>query len=246
MELDVSGLSKSFDGGRRPVLSNVSFQVPRGQAAALIGSNGAGKSTLLRCCLRLVEPDAGSVRLWGTEVRRLGRRALRRMRSDVGFVFQRHNLVGRLSVLSNVIHGALGSGWGLTCCCQSLAPRRLREQAMHCLEQVGSSHLARQRVDTLSGGESQRVAIARALMQRPRMLMADEPVASLDPQVGEEIMSLLLELVRSRSLTLLFSSHHLGHACKYSDRVLVLRAGRLVLDVPSQGLDAESLRKVYG
>jgi phosphonate transport system ATP-binding protein len=148
-------------------------------------------------------------------------------------------------VLTNVLHGVQARGSGPAAWFQALAERRVREEAMRCLEIVGLRALADRRVDQLSGGQSQRVAIARALMQRPRMMMADEPVASLDPSAGEEVMALFLELIRMEGLTLLFSSHNLEHAVKYSDRVLGLRRGRLELDEPSVMLDVASLRGLY-
>jgi len=241
--LAVSGLAKSF--GAKRILSGVDLSVRSGEAVALIGSNGAGKSTLLRCCLRLVEPDEGRVDILGERVTGAGDRVLRGVRARVGFVFQRHNLVPRLSVLTNVIHGAQARRRGPRLWFHWLAPRREREEAMHCLERVGLADLAGCRCDTLSGGQSQRVAIARALMQRPRVMFADEPVASLDPQAGEEVMELFLELIRREGLTLFYTSHHLEQALVYSDRVMGLRAGKLELDAPSNTLEAESLRGIY-
>lgn len=243
-ELDVAGLCKSFDG-RRPILNNVSLRVPHGQAVALVGANGAGKSTLLRCCLRLIEPDGGRVGILGREVRLLSRSALRRLRAEVGFVFQRHNLVAQLSVLSNVLHGAQARHAGPRVWYQSLAPRALREEAMHCLEQVGLADFAARRADRLSGGQSQRVAIARTLMQRPRLMFADEPVASLDPNAGEEVMELFADLIRRQGLTLVFTSHHIDHALRFGDRVVALRNGVIALDATSGVLDAQTLRQIY-
>lgn len=242
-DVAVAGLEKGFGGTR--VLAGVSFSVPAGQAVALIGANGAGKSTLLRCCLRLIEPDAGAVRLLGRDVRGLDAAGLRALRGEVGFVFQRHNLVGRLSALSNVLHGALGRSGFARAWFQALAPAALREEAMACLARVGLADIAGRRADRLSGGQSQRVAIARALMQRPRMVFADEPVASLDPAAGEEVMALFLELIRSRGLTLLFTSHDLAHAVAFADRVIALRRGRIVLDAPAGELEVAQLRALY-
>lgn len=243
-DVDVVGLCKSFDG-QRPILSNVSLRVPPGQAVALVGANGAGKSTLLRCCLRLIEPDGGAISLLGREVRNLRRPALRRLRAEVGFVFQRHNLVTQLSVLSNVLHGAQARHGGPQVWYQALAPRALREEAMHCLEQVGLADFAARRADRLSGGQSQRVAIARTLMQRPRLMFADEPVASLDPNAGEEVMELFADLIRRQGLTLVFTSHHIDHALRFGDRVVALRQGAIALDASAGVLDAQTLRQIY-
>ena len=244
-DLEVAGLCKAFDP-EKPVLKGVGFSVRRGEAVALIGANGAGKSTLLRCCLRLIEPDAGRIRLFGEDISGLGRRDLRQRRREVGFVFQRHNLVPRLSALSNVLHGALGRGAGPRCWNQALAPATLRAEALHCLDRVGLADLALQRADRLSGGQSQRVAIARALMQRPRLVLADEPVASLDPKAGNEVMELFAGLLRRDGLTLLFTSHDLEQSLLFGDRVVGLRAGRLALDSASEGLAAQDLRGLYG
>jgi phosphonate transport system ATP-binding protein len=223
-----TGIAKCFGTGAR-VLDDVGLSIHRGEAVALIGANGAGKSTLLRCLLRLVEPDAGDVLVLGERIRDLSPRALRRVRGRVGFVFQKHNLVPRLSVLSNVIHGALGRA-SLAALHHATAPAALRREALASLDRVGLAHLARQRADTLSGGQSQRVAIARALMQRPEALFADEPVASLDPAAGEEVMALFSGLAREAGLTLLFTTHNMAHALSHADRVIGLRAGRVVLD----------------
>jgi phosphonate transport system ATP-binding protein len=243
-DLEVRGLVKRF-GAQAPILDGVDLRVPHGQALALLGSNGAGKSTLLRCCLRLIEPDQGEIRVLGQDVRRLSRRGLRALRSRVGFVFQRHNLVARLSALSNVLHGAQSRRCGPRAWFQGLAPRALREEAMHCLELVGLPHMAAQRADRLSGGQSQRVAIARMLMQRPEFVIADEPVASLDPAAGQEVMQLLVRLLRERDLTLLFISHDLRHAVEFADRVIGLRAGRIEVDGLAAEQDPRRLAEIY-
>lgn len=242
-DLAVRDLRKAF--GRQPVLQGVSFAVGAGEAVALIGANGSGKSTLLRCCLRLIEPDAGSVALLGATVGTLDRPALAYLRAQVGFVFQRHNLVPRLCALSNVLHGVQARRAGPRSWFQALARKADREEALHCLDLVGLADQAAKRADTLSGGQSQRVAIARALMQRPRMVFADEPVASLDPAAGEEVMELFVRLMRDEGLTLLFTSHHLRHALDYADRLVALSAGQKVLDRPTKGQSLDALKAVY-
>jgi len=243
-DLAVRGLRKGYDGGT-PVLAGIDLVVPRGQSVALIGANGAGKSTLLRCCMHLIQPDAGVVNLLGLDVGQLSPKALRHLRAKVGFVFQKHNLVPRLSVLSNVLHGAIARSSFARSWRQSWASGALREEALSCLARVGLAHLAGQRVDKLSGGQSQRVAIARALMQGPCMMVADEPVASLDPSSGEEVMRLFSTLVREEGLTMLFTSHDLSHAIKYADRVIALRHGVVALDALSDSLNVETLRALY-
>jgi phosphonate transport system ATP-binding protein len=243
-DIEITGLCKSFDGSQN-VLEEIALSIPRGQAVALIGHNGSGKSTLLRCCLHLIKPCRGEIRILGCDLVPCKGRQLRRMRSRVGFVFQRHNLVPRLSVLTNVLHGVQARKKGPQTWLHCLAPQKDRLAAMAQLERVGLVHLAARRVDQLSGGESQRVAIARALMQRPRIMMADEPVASLDPSAGEEVMQLFLNLIRDEGITLLFVSHNLEHAQRYADRIIGLREGRLQLDTPSKSVDLSTLRRLY-
>ena len=243
-DLVVQGINKAFTLGS-PVLEDVSFAIPAGQSVALIGSNGAGKSTLLRCCMNLIEPDSGTVYLFGQPLQAQSAAGLRHLRSQVGFVFQKHNLVPRLSALTNVLQGALarapfGHAWF-----QGTAPRALREEALHCLERVGLADKARHRADQLSGGQSQRVAVARALMQRPRFLVADEPAASLDPVSGEEVMALFSSLVDTEGLTLLFTSHDLEHAVHHAHRIIALNRGRIIKDVPSAQTHATELRTLY-
>jgi phosphonate transport system ATP-binding protein len=244
VDIEIKGLCKTFSG-KQAVLQNINLSILHGQAVALIGHNGSGKSTLLRCCLNLVEPTNGTIRLLGCDITSLKGESLRCMRSKVGFIFQRHNLVPRLSVLTNVLHGVQARKKGPKTWLHCLAAQKDREEAMAHLNRVGLAHLASRRVDRLSGGESQRVAIARALMQRPSIMMADEPVASLDPNAGEEVMQLFLDLIKDDGITLLFVSHNLEHALKYADRIVGLRKGCLKLDTPSKAKSATSLRCLY-
>ena len=242
--LAVRHLRKSFASGR-DVLSDVCLDLRTNESVALIGSNGTGKSTLLRCCVRLIEPDSGAVTLLGQEVSGLRGRALRTLRAQIGFVFQKHNLVPRLSVLSNVVHGAQGRLCAASAWHQMLAPRAVREEAMTCLDRVGLADLASRRADQLSGGQSQRVAIARALMQRPKMVLADEPVASLDPKAGEEVMDLFAGLMRKEGVSVLFTSHNVSQAIRYSDRVIGLRGGRIALEGVSTRQSEAALNTLY-
>lgn len=241
--LTVTGLAKSFSG--REILHGVDFALAPGQSTALIGANGSGKSTLLRCLVRLIEPTSGRVLMLGQDVGSLSPAALRRFRARVGIVWQRHNLVPRLSVLSNVVHGVQARMSGPATWAQFLAPAPVRAEAMACLARVGLADRALARVDSLSGGQQQRVAIARMLMQRPEFILADEPDASLDPQTGQEVMELLLNLVRQDGLSLLVISHRLEHTLAYSDRILGLAQGRIALDRPTPGTDTALLRRFF-
>jgi phosphonate transport system ATP-binding protein len=243
-DLVVRGLTKSYNE-QTTVLRGVNFAVSAGERVALIGANGAGKSTLLRCCMYLIKPDSGEIDLCGIKLDGLSAKKLREVRSQVSFVFQKHNLVPRLSALTNVLHGAIprtgfGRAWF-----QGLASDALRIEAMQCLERVGLTHVALQRADKLSGGQSQRIAIARALMQRPRLIFADEPAASLDPVAGDEVMALFSQLVRAEGLTMIFTSHDLTHALNFADRIVALRGGVVVLDAQCSELDLKTLRALY-
>jgi phosphonate transport system ATP-binding protein len=239
----VAGLCKDFSGSE--VLRGLDFALAPGQATALIGANGSGKSTLLRCLVRLIEPSSGEVRLLGRDVRALSPRGLRQVRAKVGIIWQRHNLVPRLSALSNVIHGVQARMSGPRAWVQSLAPPAVRDEAMTCLARVGLADRAQTRIDSLSGGQQQRVAIARMLMQRPSFILADEPDASLDPQTGEEVMALLLDLVRAEGLSLLVISHRLEHTLRFSDRILGLANGRIALDLATRQANAAHLRQFF-
>jgi phosphonate transport system ATP-binding protein len=241
--LSVRGLTRNF--GDRKVLQGLDFVLDPGQATALIGANGSGKSTLLRCLVRMIEPTSGKITMLGRDVCSLAPRTLRQFRAEVGIVWQRHNLVPRLSALSNVIHGVQARRSGPRAWVQSLAPACVRDEAMACLDRVGLAERALVRVDSLSGGQQQRVAIARMLMQRPAFILADEPDASLDPQTGEEVMSLLLNLVRNDGLSLLVISHRLEHTLRFSDRILGLANGRIALDTATPCANAAGLRQFF-
>lgn len=240
--LSIQSLGKRFGG--KPALDGVTVDIADGSFVGVIGRSGAGKSTLLRCIPRLIEPDSGGIRVLGANV--MGsRRELRNIRTRIGFVFQKHNLVGRLSALTNVVHGAQARGFGARAWLQSLAPNAIREEALVCLARVGLAGMAAQRADQLSGGQSQRVAIARALMQHPEIVLADEPAGSLDPQAGDEVMQLFASLMREECKTVVFTSHNLSHSLSFADRVIALGGGRVVLDSPSSRLRESELRDLY-
>ncbi len=241
--ITVTGLRKTF--GDRIVLAGVDLAIAQGESAALIGANGTGKSTFLRCLIRLAEPDGGVVRMLDSTVTDLGSEPLRRFRSQIGIVFQKHNLVPRLSALSNVVHGVQARAGGPRTWLQGLAPADVREEAFACLEAVGLADRALQRVSSLSGGQSQKVAVARMLMQRPRLILADEPDASLDPKAGEEIMELLLRVAREKRLTLVTVSHRLEHAIRYSDRIVGFGEGKVALDLQSAAASVQELRSFF-
>lgn len=244
VDIEARDLAKSFQ--ETPIFSNVNFRLARGEAVALIGANGAGKSTLLRCLMGLIPTSGGSVHLLGQRADDATGREMRNIRAQIGLVSQKHNLVPRLSVLSNVLHGLLGKHPGLRHWSHSLAPQSSRAAAMLALERVGLAEFAHRRADRLSGGQSQRVAIARAIVGAPKVLFADEPCASLDPSAGEDIMELFFRLVRDEAVTVVFTSHNIDHALKYGDRVIGLAQGRIRLDATAASLGAAQLRGLYG
>ena len=243
--LRAEALSKRY-GAAPEVLREVGLAITPGERVALIGPNGSGKSTLLRCLVGLLAPSAGSVETLGERFGgppTPGQRA--RLRRQLGFVFQFHGLVRRRTALSNVIHGLIHEPGGWRAFTHSLAPRSLRERAMQALADVGLEDKATARADALSGGQQQRVAIARALVRRPRLLIADEPAASLDPAAGRDVMALFASLAEAYGATLLYTSHDMEHARAYSDRVIALRAGRIQFDAPSVGVSDAMLAEVF-
>ncbi|MGF1682130.1 phosphonate ABC transporter ATP-binding protein [Photobacterium minamisatsumaniensis] len=244
--LKVRDLHVTFNGTDY-LYQGLDLDIEQGDKIAIIGSNGAGKSTLMRACLGIIESRAKEVSFFGQSLHiNQGSRANKQILAKVGFVHQKHNIMGRLSVLSNVLHGALGrTRFRPLCWTQTTAPQHLREEAIECLKQVGLADFAARPAGSLSGGQAQRVAIARALMQQPTLIVADEPVASLDPVAGEEIMSLFSKLASEKNVTLVFISHHLSHAVKYADRIIGLKNGKVDLDVASSDTTVEKLGAIY-
>ena len=239
----VDGLTKRFD--ETVALDNVSLSVNRGEVLVLLGLSGSGKSTLLRHFNGLETPTSGEVRVLGEPVNRLSGRGLRGLRSRVGFIFQQFELVGALTVLENVLSGALGSLRGPRLGLFGYS-RELKLRALGHLDRVGLLDRAYQRADTLSGGQQQRVAIARALMQNPEVLLADEPVASLDPESSTQVMALIREIAAADGLTVVCSLHQVDLAISWADRIVGLRHGALVLDTPAEGLSKAEVMEIYG
>lgn len=243
----VRDVSKTF--GARKALNGVSVEVAAGEMVALIGPSGSGKSTLLRSITGLQSIDAGKgvIEVFGETVQKNGRTtgSVRAARQKLGMIFQQFNLVGRLSLFSNVMLGALGRipEWkGFL----GLWPAADKRKAMEALHRVGVSDYAAQRANTLSGGQQQRGAIARALVQGAQAILADEPVASLDPVSARKVMELLVELNQRDGLGVIVTLHQVDYAIRYCDRVIALKAGRIVYDGPATGLDTKQLIDIYG
>jgi phosphonate transport system ATP-binding protein len=243
--IQVSALSKSY--GSKPMLRGVNLRIEAGERVALLGASGAGKSTLLRNLAGLVVSDAGSeVSVHGRVLQRGGRLhgASRAERCRTAYIFQQFNLVGRLSVLTNVLLGRLGRMPRL----RSLTARFTAEErrmAHEALARVGLHGLAEQRANTLSGGQQQRVAIARALVQQADLILADEPIASLDPRSAHEVMELLQRICAEDGKTLLVSLHQVDYARNYCQRAIALREGRVHFDGPLAQLCEARLEALY-
>jgi phosphonate transport system ATP-binding protein len=235
MALRIEKLTKTY--GDTAALSEVSFEVPDGKFAVVLGESGAGKSTLLRILNGLTEPTSGSIYLDDEEITN--------SRSDVGMVFQQHNLVEELSAYSNALTGTLNRT-GFLRSLLSRQPIEDRELALEALDTVGLLDEAGQEVSSMSGGQQQRVGIARALVQRPELLLADEPVASLDPSSAETVMEYLRETAERRNLTTLASLHQVNIAREFGERFVGLRDGEVIFDGQREDLTAGALEEIYG
>jgi phosphonate transport system ATP-binding protein len=241
--LVLEGVTKQF--GALRAVDGVSLEVPRGQFVGVIGRSGAGKSTLLRMVNRLAEPTAGSIGWDGQDVTALRGQALRDWRQRCAMVFQQFNLVGRLDVLTNVLMGRL-NGRSTAASLLKLFSREDRMLAIAALEQLDmGDHLA-QRAETLSGGQQQRVAICRALVQEPNLILADEPIASLDPRNTKVVMDALARINRDHGITVLCNLHDLDIATEYCTRLVGMKAGRVVFDGAPAELTAAVAEDLYG
>jgi phosphonate transport system ATP-binding protein len=242
--ISLVNVSKTYIRGKLVALTDVSFEVGRGEFVVILGPSGAGKSTLLRCVNRLAQPTSGQIYLNGREITDASR-SLRKARREIGMVFQQFNLVTRLSVLMNVLSGRLSyrSTW------RSLFYSFTREDraiALECLEMVALGHKAFQRADTLSGGEQQRVAIARALAQKPKIILADEPVASLDPKIARQVLDYLKDISQRLGISVVCNLHQIDFAREYAERIIGLSQGKLIFDGPPSALTDGILEKIYG
>lgn len=241
--VSIASLSKRFPNGTLAV-DGVSFDVPSGQVLGLLGLSGSGKSTLMRLVNGLQSPTSGHVKVFGKVVDECDRSELRGLRRQIGFVFQQFGLVGRSTCIENVLVGALGRLRGPRLGVRTY-PKALRREALEHLERVGLAAQAFQRADTLSGGQMQRVAIARSLMQQPRLLLADEPVASLDPESSIQVLDLISRIAREDGMTVICSLHQVELALGRTDRIIGLRAGSMVLDTPTAGVDSRRVMDLY-
>ena len=242
--LKLKKLVKTYRTGDQ-ALKAIDLDVPEGQVLALIGPSGAGKSTLIRCINRLVEPTSGDVWLGDLELTRLGSGALRRARREMGMIFQEYALVERLTVMENVLSGRLGYV-GFWRSFLRRYPQSDVDEAFRLLDRVGLLSMADKRADELSGGQRQRVGICRALIQNPKLLLVDEPTASLDPKTSRQIMRLICELCAERGLAAIINIHDVALAQMFVQRVVGLRFGAIEFDGPPTALTPDVLTTIYG
>jgi phosphonate transport system ATP-binding protein len=241
--LKVSDLTLRYPNGKL-ALSRFNIAVRAGELVIVLGGNGSGKTTLMRCVARTLMPTSGEVWVNGTDLAQLQGERLRRARLELAMISQQAALVRRRSVLANVAAGALGRHSGVWTALGGLPGSELAAAHGH-LDEVGLTHLAHQRAGTLSGGQAQRVAIARALAQHPRVLLADEPIASLDPEAAEDIMRLLRRLAAEENLAVLCVLHQVELAYAYADRLVGIRDGEMAFDLPRAELSRETVRRLY-
>jgi len=242
--LEIKNLTKIYNNGFK-ALDNVSFTVPDGQFVALIGLSGSGKSTLLRCVNRLIEPTDGQIIWNGLDITAISAEEMRLVRRRMGMIFQQFNLVKRSKVITNVLAGRLGYMSPIYSMFNYFPPSD-KEEALANLKRVGIGEQAFKRANELSGGQQQRVAIARALMQHPELMLADEPVASLDPATSHGVMKYLEDLNKKDGLTVMCSLHFLSLARTYSDRVIALKDGKLEFDGTPDLIDNVRFKEIYG
>lgn len=241
--LEVENLTKYYKDVR--ALSDVSFKVKKGEFVAVIGPSGSGKTTLVRCINRLIEPSDGSILFDKIDIRSLRGKELRRARAHIGMIFQHYNLVTRLSVIENVLHGRMGYKNDVSGIL-GIYSESEKQKAVEVLNLLGLDEYVYRRCDQLSGGQKQRVGIARALVQDPRMILCDEPIASLDPSSSKIIMDYLRKIQRDMGITILINIHQVDIAKKYAERILGFNKGTLVFDDSPHKLDKDTIKEIYG
>lgn len=225
-------------------LRGVDLEFESGEFVVVIGPSGAGKSTMIRCINRLIEPSEGEIVFDGQHFEHLKGSDLRKQRADIGMIFQHYNLVSRVNVIQNVLHGKLGrtASWKTVL---GLYSRQQHQEAYDLLERVGLETYLHKRADALSGGQMQRVGICRAILQNPKLLLADEPIASLDPNSADIVMDLIQSITRERKLTCIVNLHQVEYARRYASRIIGLKDGVVVFDGTPENLDDETVAEIY-
>ena len=241
--LEFRNVSKTYDH-KTMALKDVSFSVNEGEFVSIIGPSGSGKSTILRCINRLVDATQGAIVFDGQDITNINKQELRKVRTKTGMIFQHYNLVNRLSVIENVLHGRLGYMSSLSGIVGHYSEDE-KEKAFAILHKLGLTDQAYKRCDELSGGQKQRVGIARAIMQQPRLILCDEPIASLDPSSSKVIMDHLSDINKSMNITCILNLHQVDVAIKYSKRIIGITSGRIVYDGPSDQLPKGTIYEIY-
>lgn len=242
--LEINGLNKIYPNGLH-ALKDISLSVPAGEFLVVIGLSGSGKSTMLRCINRLHDPSSGEILFDGVDVTKLKGKNLRKIRSEIGMIFQHFNLIPRKTVMENVLSGNL-SRTGILKSILGIYSKEEKERAMKYIEIVGLKGKEKNRADNLSGGQQQRVSIARALMQNPKILLADEPVASLDPATSHSVMQYLKKVNEELGVTVVCNLHFLSLVRQYAHRVVALKSGELIYDGKPLEINEEWFKTIYG
>ncbi len=246
--LEIKQLSKTYPGEVTAV-DHISFSVRKGEMIAVLGPSGAGKSTLLRCMNRLIHASGGEILVKGRDINQCRGRALRKLRRNVGMIFQQFNLIPRLTVFENVLAGRLGhtdNPFWYSASILRMFSEENKQKAFDALQRVGIEHLAGKRADSLSGGQQQRVAIARTLAQEPEIILADEPVASLDPASSQRVLLILKTICMTRHIPVIVNLHQVDLACRYAERIIGIQEGRLVFDGYAADFTTDIARTIYG
>ena len=242
--LELKNVTKYYNK-ETPALADVSFAVRKGEFVSIIGPSGAGKSTILRCINRMIELTGGEISFDGVLASKLKKRDLRKLRTKIGMIFQHYNLVDRLTVIENVLHGRLGYKSTLAGVLGRYSQEE-KSQAFKIIKILGLTDQLYKRCDQLSGGQKQRVGIARALIQNPKMILCDEPIASLDPNASKIIMDHLRNVTTHMGITVLVNLHQVNVALKYSDRIIGVNQGKVVFDGSPDHLTTEHIADIYG
>lgn len=242
--LELKNVTKYYNQ-KTPAISDISFAVEKGEFVSIIGPSGAGKSTLLRCINRMIEASSGEIIFDGVNVLKLHKGEMRKLRTKIGMIFQHYNLVDRLTVIENVLHGRLGYKSTLAGV-MGIYSAEEKRQAFEIIRILGLSDQIYQRCDQLSGGQKQRVGIARALVQNPKIMLCDEPIASLDPNASKIIMDHLKDICTQMGITIIVNLHQVNVALNYSDRIIGVNQGRIVFSGSPQELPAEKIYDIYG
>ncbi len=241
--LEFQHVSKVYNNTTK-ALEDISFSIEKGEFVSIIGPSGAEKSTILRCVNRLIDATDGKIIYDGQNVMELNKRELRKIRTKTGMIFQHYNLVDRLSVVENVLHGKLGQKSTISGVVGHYREEE-KEQAFAILKELGLAEQAYKRCDALSGGQKQRVGIARAIMQQPKLILCDEPIASLDPKASKTIIDHLAQINRTKNITCIVNLHQVDVAMKYSERIIGIAAGKIVFDGTPAELTQEKIHTIY-